>query len=373
MVADADTSLAMHSGDVPVLGTPRVVALAEEATRRSRRRPPAAEHDDRRLPGPADPPRPDAGRRAVSRRKRRSKSIEGRRLTFRVSVSDGRGLVAAGRITRVVVERARFLERAPATAERALGRARVDTDLRVERGDAHAVLTLDRPTKKNALSIALRDEISDALDDARRRRVRQGGRDHRRGRHVLAPASTCPSSRARSKTRRTRGRSGRRATATTTRCCDSPCRRSRRSTGPRSPAASTSRCAATSASPRRPRASRIPSTPSVTSSTRRSPTSSAVPSPASSASRAARSTPTEALALAPRERGRRARRAHGRRASRWSSASQRAPARNLVRTKAKAVARLGFGPETRARSTSDRAAARLRRGCSTAGRRRPGR
>jgi predicted thioesterase len=39
-------------------------------------------------------------------------AIEGRRLTFRVSVSDGHGLVAAGRITRVIVERARFLEKA---------------------------------------------------------------------------------------------------------------------------------------------------------------------------------------------------------------------------------------------------------------------
>ena len=38
-------------------------------------------------------------------------AVEGRRLTFRVSVSDARGLVAAGRITRVVVERTRFLER----------------------------------------------------------------------------------------------------------------------------------------------------------------------------------------------------------------------------------------------------------------------
>jgi predicted thioesterase len=39
-------------------------------------------------------------------------SVEGRRLTFRVSVNDGRGLVAAGRITRVIVDRERFLERA---------------------------------------------------------------------------------------------------------------------------------------------------------------------------------------------------------------------------------------------------------------------
>jgi enoyl-CoA hydratase len=37
--------------------------------------------------------------------------------------------------------------------------------LRIDRGDDHAVLTLARPEKRNALSIALRDEISDALDD----------------------------------------------------------------------------------------------------------------------------------------------------------------------------------------------------------------
>jgi predicted thioesterase len=41
-------------------------------------------------------------------------TVEGRRLTFRVSVNDGHGLVAAGRVTRVVVERTRFLEKAAA-------------------------------------------------------------------------------------------------------------------------------------------------------------------------------------------------------------------------------------------------------------------
>jgi enoyl-CoA hydratase/carnithine racemase len=34
----------------------------------------------------------------------------------------------------------------------------------VERADAYATLTLDRPEKRNALSVKLRDEISDALD-----------------------------------------------------------------------------------------------------------------------------------------------------------------------------------------------------------------
>jgi fluoroacetyl-CoA thioesterase len=38
--------------------------------------------------------------------------IEGRRLTFTVSVTDGRGLVAAGKVTRAVVDRQGFLERA---------------------------------------------------------------------------------------------------------------------------------------------------------------------------------------------------------------------------------------------------------------------
>jgi enoyl-CoA hydratase len=38
------------------------------------------------------------------------------------------------------------------------------TDLLVERHEAHASLTLNRPEKRNALSVALRDAISDALD-----------------------------------------------------------------------------------------------------------------------------------------------------------------------------------------------------------------
>jgi enoyl-CoA hydratase len=37
-------------------------------------------------------------------------------------------------------------------------------ELLVERADGHAVLTLNRPEKRNALSVALRDAISDALD-----------------------------------------------------------------------------------------------------------------------------------------------------------------------------------------------------------------
>ena len=38
-------------------------------------------------------------------------------------------------------------------------------ELTVERGPAHAVLTLNRPEARNALSVALRDAVSDALDE----------------------------------------------------------------------------------------------------------------------------------------------------------------------------------------------------------------
>ncbi|MFN8034475.1 MAG: hotdog domain-containing protein [Acidimicrobiia bacterium] len=111
VVTDDDTALAMRSGDVPVLATPRVVGLAEEATVAA-----VVDHLD---PGTTTvgyrvqldhlAPTPVGGEvtaEAVL------ETIEGRRLTFRVSIADLHGLVAAGRVTRVVVERARFLEKA---------------------------------------------------------------------------------------------------------------------------------------------------------------------------------------------------------------------------------------------------------------------
>jgi enoyl-CoA hydratase/carnithine racemase len=47
--------------------------------------------------------------------------------------------------------------------------------------DGVARITLDRPDKKNALSIRLRDEVSDALDALAADERRQGGRHHGRG------------------------------------------------------------------------------------------------------------------------------------------------------------------------------------------------
>lgn len=110
-VAEGDTALALGTGDVPVLATPRVVRLAEQATVLAVR--------DRVAEGMTtvgyrvqlDHLAPTAvGGRVQA--EAMLEAVEGRRLTFRVSVTDSHGLVAAGRITRVVVERARFLEKA---------------------------------------------------------------------------------------------------------------------------------------------------------------------------------------------------------------------------------------------------------------------
>jgi predicted thioesterase len=110
-VGDDDTAVAFRSGTVPVLATPRVVALVEEASvvaLRGR----LAEGEttvgmriqlDHLAPTPVG---------SVVLAEASLDKVEGRRLTFTVSVTDGRGLVAVGKVTRVVVDEQRFLERA---------------------------------------------------------------------------------------------------------------------------------------------------------------------------------------------------------------------------------------------------------------------
>jgi predicted thioesterase len=110
-VTDGDTALALRSGEVPVLATPRVVALCEEATVLA---------VDGRLPEGVT----TVGMRvqldhlapsmvgALVTAEATLERVEGRRLTFTVSVNDHRGLVAAGRVTRVIVDAEVFMERA---------------------------------------------------------------------------------------------------------------------------------------------------------------------------------------------------------------------------------------------------------------------
>ncbi|MGQ0617364.1 MAG: thioesterase family protein [Acidimicrobiia bacterium] len=110
-VTDADTAVALGSGDVKMLGTPRVIALCEEATMR-------ALGDSLEKGSTAvgvriqlDHLHPTAVGGKVWAEATLER-VEGRRLTFSVSARDECGLVAAGKVTRAIVDVERFVESA---------------------------------------------------------------------------------------------------------------------------------------------------------------------------------------------------------------------------------------------------------------------
>jgi len=111
VVTAQDTAVALGSGDVPVLGTPRVVALAEAATVAAVA---SVLPDGRTTVGTRVEVRHEAptplGRRveAVAI----LVGVDGRRLTFDVTVRDGETVLATAVVERVVVDRDRFLEAA---------------------------------------------------------------------------------------------------------------------------------------------------------------------------------------------------------------------------------------------------------------------
>jgi fluoroacetyl-CoA thioesterase len=110
-VKEGDTAEVLRSGDVPMLATPRVVALAEEASCLAVGEQLDAGDTtvgvrvqlDHLLPVPVG--------RSV-RADAKLETVEGRRLTFVVFINSDQGLVAAGKVTRVVVHRDRFIQKA---------------------------------------------------------------------------------------------------------------------------------------------------------------------------------------------------------------------------------------------------------------------
>jgi predicted thioesterase len=111
VVAEPDTALAYGTGTVAVLATPRVVALCEQVALQAAAPslgPAETTVSSRVELSHVAPVAVGARVRAEAILER----VEGRRLVFAVSVNDDRGLVAAGRVTRVVVDTDRFLRRA---------------------------------------------------------------------------------------------------------------------------------------------------------------------------------------------------------------------------------------------------------------------
>lgn len=110
-VAEADTAFAMRSGDVHVLSTPRVIGLCEEASVLALQGQLATGQTSVGHTVQLDHVAPSKPGSTIVAEATLQK-VNGRRLTFTVSVTDGHGLVAAGIITRVVVDVERFLDSA---------------------------------------------------------------------------------------------------------------------------------------------------------------------------------------------------------------------------------------------------------------------
>jgi fluoroacetyl-CoA thioesterase len=111
VVTARDTAASMGTGDVPVLATPRLLQLCEQAAL------------------VAVGPNLEPGQTTVGFRVEFThlspvlegntvvatatlERCEGRRLVFNTSVTDACGLVAAGKVTRVLVQTERFMEKA---------------------------------------------------------------------------------------------------------------------------------------------------------------------------------------------------------------------------------------------------------------------
>lgn len=109
-VTQEDLAIALGSGDVPVLATPRVVAWCEAVTVEAVA---AQLDDDQTTVGSrvmVDHLRPTPLGASVEVSAVISE-VDGRQVTFAVAVADQTGDVATGTIVRVVVNRTKFIAR----------------------------------------------------------------------------------------------------------------------------------------------------------------------------------------------------------------------------------------------------------------------
>lgn len=110
VVSELDTAQALGSGEVPVLGTPRLVALFEQATCDALRGILEEGQSTVGMRVQIDHLQPTPVGAEVSVEAVLDK-VDGRRMVFAVTASDSGGLIAAGKVTRVIVDLDRFLKK----------------------------------------------------------------------------------------------------------------------------------------------------------------------------------------------------------------------------------------------------------------------
>ncbi|MGH1492106.1 MAG: thioesterase family protein [Acidimicrobiales bacterium] len=111
IVGEGDTAVALGSGDVPVLGTPRLIAWCEEVTVLALTPELQAGQTSVGYQIRVDhlAPTPVGGAVAVQAS---IAEVDGRQVGFEILAADGNGDVARGTITRVLVDRERFIAKA---------------------------------------------------------------------------------------------------------------------------------------------------------------------------------------------------------------------------------------------------------------------
>ncbi|GAA4223839.1 thioesterase family protein [Actinomadura meridiana] len=117
LVGDADTASSVGSGDVPVLATPRLLAVAEAATVEAVRKHLGEGRTSvgTRVELKHLAPSPVGARVTIEAELR---EVDGPRLVFAFSaVDDGGTIVGSGVVHRTIVDRARFLARLTASGQ----------------------------------------------------------------------------------------------------------------------------------------------------------------------------------------------------------------------------------------------------------------
>ncbi|MEO6571413.1 MAG: hotdog domain-containing protein [Ilumatobacteraceae bacterium] len=110
VVGEGDTAVALGSGDVHVLGTPKLVALFEQATIDALDGVLGAGQSSVGMRVQVDHLQPTPVGAEVTVEAYLDK-IEGRRIMFTVTASDSGGLVAAGKVTRVMIDVEKFMSK----------------------------------------------------------------------------------------------------------------------------------------------------------------------------------------------------------------------------------------------------------------------
>ena len=111
IVGEDDTAPAIGSGDVAVLATPKVLALCEAAALAAIGDCLEENETTVGMKVKLDHINPTSVGTEV-RAEAHLVEVKGSQLTFTVSANDDHGLIAVGKVTRVIVDRGQFLEKA---------------------------------------------------------------------------------------------------------------------------------------------------------------------------------------------------------------------------------------------------------------------